>query len=191
MNRFAALALTTALFTAPALADPVEYEFDMSHANIAFTYNHLGYSTTDGRFGSWEGKLLIDEENPENSTVNITIDVNSLDTFWEARDKHLLSADFFNAEAHPQATFVSTNVERTGETELKVTGDLTINGQTQETVLNVNVNKIAEHPMLKKPAIGFTATTTLLRSEFGMEQYVPYVSDEVEVVINAETLIKQ
>lgn len=190
MKRLAAVALTTALFSAPALAEPVEYEFDMSHANIAFSYNHLGYSTTDGRFGDWEGTLVIDEDAPENSSVEITIDMNSIDTFWEERDAHLKSADFFNVEANPTATFKSTKVEQVDEDELEITGDLTINGQTRETVLEVNVNKMAEHPMLKKPAVGFTATTTVLRSEFGMDKFVPYVSDEVDIVINAEALIK-
>ncbi|WP_208975933.1 YceI family protein [Pseudovibrio exalbescens] len=190
MKRLAAVALTTALFSAPALAEPVEYEFDMSHANIAFSYNHLGYSTTDGRFGDWEGTLVIDEDAPENSSVEITIDMNSIDTFWEERDAHLKSADFFNVEANPTATFKSTKVEQVDEDELEITGDLTINGQTRETVLEVDVNKMAEHPMLKKPAVGFTATTTVLRSEFGMDKFVPYVSDEVDIVINAEALIK-
>ncbi|OKL43264.1 polyisoprenoid-binding protein [Pseudovibrio exalbescens] len=190
MKRLAAVALTTALFSAPALAEPVEYEFDMSHANIAFSYNHLGYSTTDGRFGDWEGTLVIDEDAPENSSVEIIIDMNSIDTFWEERDAHLKSADFFNVEANPTATFKSTKVEQVDEDELEITGDLTINGQTRETVLEVDVNKMAEHPMLKKPAVGFTATTTVLRSEFGMDKFVPYVSDEVDIVINAEALIK-
>ncbi|WP_299471126.1 YceI family protein [uncultured Roseibium sp.] len=188
MIRFATSALALTLLAAPALAEPVAYDFDKSHANLSFTYNHLGYSTTDGRFGDWDGKLLIDEGAPANSSVEFTINIDSLDTFWADRDTHLKSPDFFDAAKYPQAVFKSTNVEQTGEKQLEVTGDLTLRGITKPVTLTVDVTALGEHPMAKKPAAGFAATTVLKRSDFGMDKFVPYVGDEVTVTFHAETL---
>ncbi|MEP0233252.1 YceI family protein [Roseibium sp.] len=188
MIRFASSALALSLLAGAAVAEPVAYDFDKSHANLAFSYNHLGYSTTEGRFGEWDGTLLIDQETPANSSVEFVIDVNSLDTFWADRDKHFLSADFFEAEKFPKASFKSTSVEKTGESTLKVTGDLTIKGITKPAVLEVNVTKIGDHPMAKKPAAGFAVTSTIKRSDYGMDKFVPYVGDEISVTFHAETL---
>lgn len=188
MIRLAASALALSLVAGTALAEPVAYDFDKSHANLSFSYDHLGYSTTDGRFGSWEGALLIDQETPANSSIEFTIDITSLDTFWADRDKHLLSADFFDAEKFPKATFTSTKVEQVGENQLEVTGDLTIKGITKPTTLDVSVTALGEHPMAKKQAAGFAVSTVIKRSDFGMDMYVPYVGDEVTVTFHAETL---
>lgn len=188
MIRFAASALALSLLAAPALAEPVEYVFDKSHANLSFSYNHLGYSTTDGRFGDWDGKLLIDQKTPANSSIQFTINIDSLDTFWAERDTHLKSADFFDAAKFPQATFTSTKVEQTGETQLEVSGDLTLKDITKPVTLTVDVLALGDHPMAKKPAAGFAATTVLKRSDFGMDMFVPYVGDEITVTFHAETL---
>ncbi|WP_153769518.1 YceI family protein [Labrenzia sp. CE80] len=188
MIRFAASALALSLLAGAAVAEPVAYDFDKSHANLAFSYNHLGYSTTEGRFGEWEGTLLIDQDAPANSSVEFVVDVNSLDTFWADRDKHFLSADFFEAEKFPKATFTSTSVEKTGENTLKVTGDLTIKDITKPAVLDVTVTTIGDHPMAKKPAAGFAVTSTIKRSDYGMGKFVPYVGDEISVTFHAETL---
>ncbi len=189
MIRFATTAVALSLLAGTAAADPVAYEFDKSHANLSFSYNHLGYSTTDGRFGEWDGTLLIDTDAPENSSVEFTIDINSLDTFWADRDTHLKSPDFFDAAKFPNATFKSTKVEQSGEKQLQVTGDLTIKGITQTATLTVDVLAIGDHPMAKKPAAGFAVTTVLKRSDFGMDKFVPYVGDEVTVAFQTETLI--
>lgn len=188
--RLGLIALTASTIAGAAVAAPVEYEVDMSHATLAFDYNHLGYSTTDGRFSQWTPILIIDEEEPSNSKVDVEIDINSMNTFWDARDKHLLSADFFDAEKFPKATFSSTKVEQVGENELDVTGDLTIRGVTKPTTLKVVVNKLAEHPMAKKKAVGLDATTTIKRSDFGISGAVPFVSDDVNINISLEALVK-
>nr|WP_319387182.1 YceI family protein [uncultured Roseibium sp.] len=191
MIRFAASALALSLLAAPAIAEPVAYDFDKSHANLSFTYNHLGYSTTDGRFGDWDGTLLIDKATPANSSIEFTINIDSLDTFWADRDTHLKSPDFFDAAKFPQATFKSTKVEQTGENQLDVTGDLTLRGITKPVTLTVDVLAMGDHPMAKKPAAGFAVTTVIKRSDFGMDMFVPYVGDEVTVTFHAETLISQ
>jgi len=191
MIRLAASALALSLLAAPAIAEPVAYDFDKSHANLSFTYNHLGYSTTDGRFGDWDGTLLIDKDTPANSSVEFTINIDSLDTFWADRDTHLKSPDFFDAAKFPQATFKSTKVEQTGENQLDVTGDLTLRGITKPVTLTVDVLALGDHPMAKKPAAGFAVTTVLKRSDFGMDKFVPYVGDEVTVTFHTETLLSE
>ena len=187
MIRIASSALALALLSGAAMADPVAYDFDKSHAILEFSYNHLGYSTTEGVFRDWNGELNIDKENPSNSSVSFTIDVKSMDTFWAERNKHFLSADFFDAEKYPEATFKSTSVEKTGDNTLKVTGDLTIKDITKPATLDVTVNQMGEHPMAKVPAAGFDVTGVIKRSDYGMDMYVPYVGDEVTVHFNGET----
>lgn len=188
MIRIAASALALSLLAGTAVAEPVAYEFDKSHANLSFSYDHLGFSTTEGRFADWDGSLLIDKETPSNSSIEFVIDVKSLDTFFGERDKHFLSADFFDADKFPKATFKSTNVEQSGENQLEVTGDLTIKDITKPVTLTVDVTTFGEHPMAKKEAAGFSVSTVLKRSDFGMDMYVPYVGDEVTVTFHGETL---
>lgn len=188
MIRVATSIAALAALTATAFAEPVAYDFDKSHANLSFTYNHLGYSTTDGRFGEWNGSLLIDQATPSNSSVAFEIDIDSLDTFWADRDTHLKSPDFFDAAKYPKAVFKSSKVEKVGEQQLEVTGDLTIRDITKPVTLNVTVTALGDHPMAKKPAAGFAVSTVLKRSDFGMDKYVPYVGDEVTVTFHAETL---
>ncbi|WP_428643298.1 YceI family protein [Roseibium sp.] len=188
MIRIAASALALSLLSGTAFAEPVAYDFDKSHANLSFSYNHLGFSTTEGRFANWDGSLLIDKDMPSNSSIEFTIDVKSLDTFFADRNAHFLSADFFDAEKFPTATFKSTKVEQTSENQLAVTGDLTIKDITKPVTLTVDVTALGEHPMAKKEAAGFAVTGVVKRSDYGMDMYVPYVGDEVTVTFHAETL---
>lgn len=188
--RFGMLAVAASFMATAAVAEPVAYDVDMSHANLAFDYNHLGYSTTDGRFAAWTPTLIIDEENPENSKVDVEIDVTSMSTFWDRRDRHLKSPDFFDAEQFPTATFTSTKVEKIGDNELEVTGDLTIRDITKPTVLQVVVNELGQHPSANKQAVGLDATTTIKRSDYGMSMAVPYVSDEVNINISFEATVQ-
>lgn len=188
MIRPASIFIALVALTGTALAEPTEYSFDKSHANLSFSYNHLGFSTTEGRFGEWDGKLVIDQENPSNSSIQFVIDVASLDTFFPDRDKHFLSADFFDVGKFPKATFKSTKVEKVGDNTLKVTGDLTIKDITKPVTLDVDVTALGEHPMAKKPAAGFAVTATVKRSDYGMDMYVPYVGDDVTVTFHGESL---
>lgn len=180
-----AAALAAASFTAAA-AD--KYEFDGSHTNVVFSWTHFGLSNPSARFAKVEGEVLLDTADLTKSSVSVTIPVDSLRTDVPKLDEHLRSGDFFDLAKFPAATFKSTKVEKAGDNMLKVTGDLTIHGVTKSTVLDVTVNKIGDHPMAKKPAAGFDAATTVKRSDFGMGNYVPNVSDEVKIHITTETL---
>ncbi|TMV06399.1 polyisoprenoid-binding protein [Ruegeria sediminis] len=181
----AALATTTA---AAATAAPVKYNLDPSHSQVVFVYNHLGFSNTTGMFSGFEGEILFDQENPEASSVSVSMPVTSMFTGWEAREEHFMSADFFGAAEGDLVTFTSTGIEVTGENTAKITGDLTMNGVTKPVVLDARLNQVGDHPMAGKPWAGFDATTTLLRSDFEVGKFAPYVSDEVEVRISVEAM---
>jgi len=182
----AALIGTTAATS--AFAAPEKYTLDASHSQILFSYNHLGYSTTYGLFSGFEGDIMFDQENPANSSVSVSMPVNSMLTGWEARFNHFMSDDFFGATDDEMVTFTSTGIEVTGEDTAKITGDLTLNGVTKSVVLDAKLNQAGEHPMAKKPWAGFDATTTLVRSEYELGQFAPFVSDEVEVKISVEAM---
>lgn len=191
MTRFATLAAVAALFTAPAFAAPVTYTIDSSHAQIVFTYDHVGYSTGFGMFSGFGGEVVFDAEAPAASTVSVSFPVRSMLTGWEARFEHFMSPDFFDAAEDEMVTFTSTAVEVTGDTTGKITGDLTLNGVTKSVVLDATLNKSEPYPFPPfegKPAVGFSATTTVLRSDFGVGAFAPFVSDEVKIQISFEAM---
>jgi polyisoprenoid-binding protein YceI len=186
MNRIL-LAAAFALGTTPALAAPVTYQLDPSHSQVVFTYNHLGFSTTTGMFSGFEGTIEFDEAEPANSSVTVSMPLMSMMTGWEQRNAHFMSDDLFGAQDGDLVTFTSTGIEVTGENTALITGDLTIKDTTRTVVLDTVMNKKADaHPMNNRPWIGFDATTTLLRSDFGVDMAVPFISDEVELRISIE-----
>jgi len=191
MTRFATLAAVAALVTAPALAAPVTYTIDSSHAQIVFNYDHVGYSTGFGMFSGFAGEVVFDAEAPSASTVSVSFPVRSMLTGWEARFEHFMSPDFFDAAEDEMVTFTSTAVEVTGDTTGKITGDLTLNGVTKSVVLDATLNKSEPYPFPPfegKPAVGFSATTTVLRSDFNVGAFAPFVSDEVKIQISFEAM---
>ncbi len=187
-NLIAVAALSLGMTTVSAQAAPEAYVLDASHSQIIFSYNHLGYSTTYGMFSGFEGEIMFDQEDPSASTVSVSMPVMSMFTGWEARDGHFMSGDFFGAAEGDMVTFTSTAIEVTGENTAMITGDLSMNGVTKSVVLDAKLNQVGEHPMANKPWAGFDATTTLLRSEFGVGNFAPFISDEVEVQISIEAM---
>jgi len=165
-----------------------KYTLDSSHGYITFTYSHLGFSNPRIGFNSFDTELALDSSNPENSVVEVTIDASSIDSRVAEFNEHLNGSDFFNTAEYPTITFKSTQVETTGENSFDVTGNLTILGKTRPVTLTTTINKAANHPMRNVPTVGVSASTTLLRSEWGLGAYVPAVSDEVELSIEVELL---
>ena len=190
MNHFlCATALGAALFSASAaLAEAEKYTLDASHSQIVFSYDHLGFSTTWGMFSGFEGEIMFDQANPAASSVSVSMPVKSMLTGWEGRFQHFMSKDFFDASDDEMVSFASTGIEVTGETTAKITGDLTLNGVTKPVVLDAVLNKTGDHPMANKPWAGFSATTSVLRSDFGLGMFAPYVSDEVAIQISIEAM---
>jgi polyisoprenoid-binding protein YceI len=186
------LLLTSVLglsFASAAFAEPVTYTLDPSHSQIVFSYDHLGYSRTTGMFSGFEGTIVMDAADPAASNVSVSFPASSLITGWPAREAHFLTEDFFGADANPLVTFTSTSIEVTGEKTGLITGDLTLNGITKSVVLDATLNQMGDHPMAKQPWAGFDATTTLLRSDFDMGQFAPFVGDEVTINISIEAMV--
>jgi polyisoprenoid-binding protein YceI len=181
------LALAALLGAAMSVqAAPVTYKLDPHHTMVLFSWNHFGYSNPTADIGLGEGTVTFDEQNPANSSVQVTLPLTRLDTHVTELDEHLKKADFFDAAKYPVITFKSTRVEPLGGHKFKVTGDLSVHGVTRPVVLDATLNKVGPHPMGKTQSIGFDATTTLKRSDFGVGAYVPNVSDEVHVRITTE-----
>ena len=186
----AALVTATALAgTSAAVAASATYQMDPNHTDVVASWNHMGFSNPIAHFGQVDGVIVHDADNVGQSSVNVTIPLSGLNSHVAAFDKHLRSGDFFDAEKFPTITFKSNRVEAAGDNKLRVFGDLTVHGVTKPVVLDTTINKIGEHPMAKRAAAGFDATTTIRRSDFGLGLYAPNVSDEVSIRITTEALV--
>jgi polyisoprenoid-binding protein YceI len=184
--------LLAATFLAAISMPPSAYAaetfvFDPLHTQTIFTISHLGYSTVTGNFHDIRGQVSLDEQRPDDSSVDVTIQTASIDTGVPARDKDLQSAGFFNIQKFPTMTFKSTAVKKTGPTTADVMGDLTLLGVSKSVTLKVTFNREAADQMRNNAVVaGFTASTAIKRSDFGMKAYLPYIGDDVHIVINVE-----
>ena len=166
------------------------YATDPSHTLVAWSVNHFGFNDYYGAFGDVEGTLEIDPADPEAATLDVTIPIASLSVVSEGLRDHLLrpgkdggDPDFFGADPEA-ARFVSTSVEVDG-TEAAITGDLTMNGVTKPVTIDAQFTGAGNNPMSKVETIGFEGTTTIARSDFGIDYAIPMVSDEVKLKISA------
>lgn len=184
----ATAALATAALATPVFATSNSYVLDASHSQIVFTYDHLGYSTTYGMFSGFEGEIEFNQADPAASSVNVSFPVRSMLTGWEARFEHFMGADFFAAADEEMVSFSSTGIEVTSDTTALITGDLTLNGVTKAVVLDAKLNQANTHPMEGKAWAGFDATTSILRSDFEVGAFAPFVSDAVEIMISIEAM---
>jgi polyisoprenoid-binding protein YceI len=169
------------------------WEIDALHSTIEFAAKHMMVTNVKGRFDKFSGNVYLDEENPVNSRVDVTIDLASLSTNAEARDNHLRSADFFDVEHYPTATFHSTSVEPVSKDRLRVVGDLTIHEVTKPVTLDIIIEGKFKD-MQGKDRYGFTASTSLSRKEFGLEWNVALesggwlVGDKITISIDAQVI---
>lgn len=194
-----ALAATAPLLaqSAPQVPGQVEatrvvagtYTADPAHSLIAWEVNHFGFSDYIGLFGDVAGTLTLDPANLSAASVNVTIPVARVTTASAGLTDHLLrpgkdgaKPDFFGPEP-ADARFVSTSVDATG-TSAKIDGNLTLNGLTRPVTLAAEFTGAGNNPYNKKLTVGFSATTTIKRSDFGIDTAIPLVSDEVELEIH-------
>ena len=193
-----AAAPTEAAVAAPAEAAPAvaaitavsgTYQLDPTHTDVLAQWTHFGFSQPSAHFGISEGTLVYDAADVGKSSVQVTMPITGMNSFVAKLDEHLASGDFFDAAKFPNATFKSTSVAAAGTNKLTVTGDLTIKDITKPVTLDVTLNGAGEYPMLKKQAIGFSATATIKRSDFGVGAYAPNVSDEVQLRITPEAVL--
>lgn len=165
------------------------YTLDPDHTQGVFRWNHLGFSSPAAQFSQGEGTLEFDQADPTKSSVTVTIPLSSLHTGVPALDDDLRSKEFFDTATFPTATFKSTKVEKGAMTgQLKVTGDLNLHGVTKPVTLAVTIVKVGTNPRTGLPAVGFDATTTLRRSDFGLGAYVPQVGDKIPMRIVSEAI---
>ena len=185
MIRNTLLVASLLLAVGTAHAKTVEYKLDPNHTQVLATWDHGGYSHPMANFGQVDGTLSYDAEKVSASKVEVTLPLSGLESFVPDLNEHLRSADFFEAAKWPNATFRSTKVEQVGEGKLKVTGDLTIRDVTKPVVLDVTLNKTGEGRG-GAPKIGFDATTSFNRSEFGVAKFIPNVGDKIQIRISTE-----
>lgn len=180
----AAALLAAAPFAAPARA--ADYTIDPTHTHILFTVNHLGFSNMIGLFTDMAGTFSFDPANIAASKVAVTIKTDSLSTQLAVRDGDLKGADWFNVTEFPEMKFVGTSFAKVSDTTGTIAGNLTLLGVTKPVTLNVTFNKAGLRPTDKKQAAGFSATGKFKRSDFGMKTYIPYIGDEVSLIIETE-----
>ena len=188
------LALASAILTlaAPlALAQTTTWKSDPAHSEVDFSVTHMAVSNIHGRFGHVDATVNYNEADASKSSVTATIDVTGLDTGEDARNTHLKSADFFDVATNPSATFTSTAVSKSA-TGLTVAGNLTLHGVTKPVTLTVEGPRGPAPGMDHKPHAGFSATTTIKRTDFGIGSKFPaaMVGDDVKLDIELE-VVKQ
>lgn len=173
------------------MAEKAKWVIEPTHTLVEFTVRHMMIANVKGRFSGVEGELVGDPNDLTDATINVSIDVATVDTRVADRDNHLRSADFFDVEKHPKMTFKSTKITRTGDGEYTVTGDLTIRGVTRPIDLQVKFEGAGKDPWGNQRA-GFSATGKLNRKDFGLtwntvlETGGMLVGDEVKIHIEAE-----
>ncbi|RBY95855.1 hypothetical protein DQ237_11965 [Blastococcus sp. TF02-8] len=169
------------------------WDIDASHSTVGFSVRHMMVSKVRGYFREFTGEIVT-AENPADSTVTATVDLGSIDTRQEQRDAHIRSADFFDAENHPQMTFRSTAV-RTDGADWVVEGDLTIKGNTKPVTLALELNGFGPDAYGGTRA-GFSARTEISRSEFGVDIQMPMdgggvvVGDKIAVELEIEAVLR-
>lgn len=179
--------------TTQTITRAIAYKLDQAHSSVEFAVRHLMFSTVRGRFSTANADIAYDRADPANSSVEVQIDVRSVDTNEPTRDQHLRTSDFFDAENHPLITFRSTRVSPRGGGRLEITGDLTIRGVTRQVVLDAEIT--GEGPDAEGGhRIGFAARTAISRREYGvswnqaLETGGVLVGDEVKISIEGEAV---
>ncbi|WP_313189166.1 YceI family protein [Sphingobacterium sp.] len=170
-----------------------KWSVDPAHTNARFEIKHLGISFVDGDFTKLEGQVESkDSVNFDNATVSFDIDVNSIDTRIEARDKHLKSDDFFSAEKFPKMTLKNATLKKAGKGKFKLTGDLTIKDVTKNVTFDVIQNNGTILDPWGKTRAGFTATTSINRFDYNIKYAdktaagIDAVAPEVAITVNVE-----
>ena len=187
MKRLFALVGTLALAAPLALAQTSTWIPDKAHSGVDFSVLHMGIAKVRGHFGNIGGTIVVNESDITRSIVNVTIDVSTVDTGVAARDGDLKGATFFDVAQFPTATFASTSVAKSGN-GLAVSGNLTLHGVTKPVVLQVEGPTGPIPGMDKKPHSGFSSTTTISRTAFGIATKFPtaVVGDEIVLTIDLD-----
>jgi len=165
---------------------PGSYKLDDKHAYLSFSYSHLGLSNPQIQFADFAASLDLDGNDMSQSQVSITIDAASLDSAVPQLDEDLKGADFFDVANHPEITFRSTAYEETSDSTGRLIGDLSVLGVSKPVTLDVTINSAAMSPLNRREMIGFSATGSVSRSDYGLTAYAPMIGDELSLHIQVE-----
>lgn len=163
------LVLGTFAMPTTAFAEPATFEVDSDHFSMSFEIMHIGFAPVIGMFRDVEGQFVYDDATGELESGTLVFESRSVFTNHKKRDEHLRGSDFLHSSKYPEITFNLTGFEATGEKTGKVTGDLTMLGQSNPVILDVTLNKSADYPIGHEDfTLGISAETTLRRSDWGM-----------------------
>jgi len=164
------------------------YNVDPDHTQVNWAVNHLGFSIYHGRFDKVSGTLTVDPKTAANDKLDVTIDTGSINTPSPTLTGELIGDKWFNAKQFPAITFKSTKVAAAGRDHAKVTGDLTLHGVTKPVTLDVAFLGAGPNPFFKVYTLGFQATGTIKRSDFGVTTYAPAIGDETTLTLSGAFL---
>lgn len=191
-----AATLALAAFSLPAAAQAPEapgkpdasrvaaglYKLDPAHSQVAFSVTHFGFSTYHGLFGDVSGTMTLDPAKPSAAKIAIDIPIAKITTTSAALTAHLLKPEFFDAAQFPNGRFESNAIIVDGNSAT-ISGNLTLKGVTKPVTLKATLVGAGTNPFNKAPTVGFDATTTIKRSDFGINYGIPFVTDEVKLNI--------
>jgi len=164
------------------------WQLDPNHSSAQFAVKHLGVSTVRGAFTKVSGSAQYDPKEVSKSTVDVSIDASSVDTRVQMRDNDLRSANFLDVQKYPTITFKSKQTKAIGDGKLQITGDLTIHGVTKEVVLEVDGPSAPIKDPFGNQRIGASATTRIIRQDFGITHLPGVVGDEITITIDTELI---
>jgi polyisoprenoid-binding protein YceI len=186
MNKTILALAATALLSSVAHAEIATYAFDPAHTYVTFEIGHFGTSTNRGRFDKKEGTAQLDKA-AKTGKVDVTIDVTSINTGFDAFNKHLQSADLFDAAKYPTIKFVGDKFTFNGDKVSQISGNLTLLGKTQPVTLKANQFNCYVNPMVKRETCGGDFETTIDRTQFGMAYGIDWgFPKDVRLVIQVE-----
>ncbi|MDJ1467762.1 YceI family protein [Xanthocytophaga flava] len=178
---------TIALMSSTIVTFGQTWTLDKAHAKLGFNVTHMMVSEVDGSFKNFDLKVTSSKDDFSDAVVELTADVNSIDTDNDNRDKDLKSDKFFDAAKYPTLTFKSTSIKKAEGKKYKLAGDLTLHGVTKPVVLDLILNGTTTNPMNKKTIAGFKALGSIKRSDFNLGSApAAVISDEVNIVANIE-----
>jgi polyisoprenoid-binding protein YceI len=197
LSRFTIGTTLAAVLAISSPANTTVWQIDPQHTAAGFSVKHLMISTVRGQFKSVTGTVVWEDQDISKSTVDVTIDANTVDTSEPKRDADLKSANFFDVARYPTITFKSKTIEQVSAAKMKITGDLTIHGVTKEVVLNVEGPTGPVKDPWGNTRVAASATTTINRQDFGikwdnkMDNGGLVVSNDVDITIDLEMVKKQ
>jgi polyisoprenoid-binding protein YceI len=162
------------------------YRLEKTHVDLLFSINHAGFTQKHGVFRKLDATLQYDAQSPEKSQIAVTVETASLDTGDAGRDQDVKGEKFLDVAKYPEMRFVSTKVTPGPNQTLLVEGNLTLHGITKPLALHATLNKAGPNPFDKRPTLGFSASGSLKRSDFGISTYAPLIGDIVSIEIDAE-----